>query len=275
VAGNPMSRRPDSPQSLKDEIAPAPRRERARDIYAAEWDAARRLHGNKRSFAPLILSLVVVSMAGLVWVPQQVRGLFQRGVAQVARPLEQAFALPQPTADAAAEPRIPSLGVPLSLAEMEPQDATSSARPTATVEGIPLHLTVLHPTAPQQPSPSVAAAPSAAASPVPDTQPASGKAAPAPVRKEVSPDEVRRLMARASELIALADISGARLLLKRAASSGDTRAVFALAETYDPEKLSAWGVRGITGDRERASALHAEARANGFSEGPSQMIGLR
>jgi hypothetical protein len=42
-------------------------------------------------------------------------------------------------------------------------------------------------------------------------------------------------------------------LLERAASSGDARAIFALAETYDPNMLSAWRVRGMKGDRNSRS----------------------
>jgi hypothetical protein len=52
-------------------------------------------------------------------------------------------------------------------------------------------------------------------------------------------------------------------LCARAASSGDIRAIFALAETYDPYVLSAWRVRGIKGDRNRANALYEDALAKG------------
>jgi multidrug efflux pump subunit AcrB len=66
--------------------------------------------------------------------------------------------------------------------------------------------------------------------------------------------------ARAARLIALADISVAPEL---AASPGDPRAIFALAETYDPNMLSAWRVRGIRSDRDRANALYGEAPKHG------------
>jgi hypothetical protein len=92
---------------------------------------------------------------------------------------------------------------------------------------------------------------------------------------EISADELRSLLGWASKLVAHADISAARLVLERAASSGDTRAIFALAETYDPNMLSAWRVHGIKGDRDRANALYAEALAKGENEARSRIFALR
>src|SRR5215203_6789065 len=93
--------------------------------------------------------------------------------------------------------------------------------------------------------------------------------------RAMAADELQSLMGLASTLIAHADISAARLSLERAASSGDPRAIFALAETYDPNMLSAWRVRGIKGDRNRANALYAEALAKGETEARSRMFALR
>ena len=87
--------------------------------------------------------------------------------------------------------------------------------------------------------------------------------------------ELQRLTTRAAELLRLGDISGARLLLGRAAASGDARAIFALAETYDPNRLAALGVRGIRGDPERAKALYAEALAEGVAEARLRLSDLR
>ena len=278
MAGSPeMSRHSDFPHSPEEEIGRTAGRERARDPYAAERDAARRLHGNRRRFAPLLLSLAVFAVAGLVWLPLT-RGLSQRvSVAQLPAPLEQTPTPPQP--DTAGGPRIPQLGLPLPLAEVAPRDDGASADPTAPEHIVAASLTVPQSVAPdsvasQPPSPPPAAASAVAPPAVPDTKPAAAKAASASAAAGISPEEVRRLMARASELIALADIAGARLLLTRAVSSGDARAIFALAETYDPNMLSAWGVRGIKGDRERASALYAQAHANGLAEAQSRVTGL-
>jgi hypothetical protein len=67
------------------------------------------------------------------------------------------------------------------------------------------------------------------------------------------------LIDRAQRLVRLGDISGARLLLERAVARGDTRAAFHLAQTYDPQILRSWHVRGMLPDQERARELYAKA----------------
>src|SRR5690606_12272062 len=60
-----------------------------------------------------------------------------------------------------------------------------------------------------------------------------------------------RLVARADALFRSGDVSGARLLLERSMETGNPRAAFLLAETFDPHVLSRIGVVGIRGDVER------------------------
>lgn len=71
------------------------------------------------------------------------------------------------------------------------------------------------------------------------------------------------LLARAQELIRNRDISGARLLLEKAMSTGSAEAAFQLAETYDPQVLAQWQVRGINGDPARAKLLYTKASESG------------
>jgi len=71
------------------------------------------------------------------------------------------------------------------------------------------------------------------------------------------------LLARAQELIRNRDISSARLVLERALATGSAEAAFQLAETYDPQVLSAWQVRGIIGDASRARQLYTKASESG------------
>ena len=77
------------------------------------------------------------------------------------------------------------------------------------------------------------------------------------------PSVATGLIARAQELIRNRDISSARLVLEKALSTGSPEAAFQLAETYDPQVLSAWQVRGITGDAARARQLYAKASESG------------
>lgn len=67
------------------------------------------------------------------------------------------------------------------------------------------------------------------------------------------------LVERAKGLIRLGDISGARLLLERAQARNAANATFLLAQTWDPDMLRAWKVRGLRADTERARSLYAKA----------------
>ena len=74
------------------------------------------------------------------------------------------------------------------------------------------------------------------------------------------------MLERARGLIATGDIAAVRRLAEYAASSGDGRALFALAETFDPGQLARWRVRGIKADVEKARALYGQALAAGMEE---------
>jgi hypothetical protein len=82
-----------------------------------------------------------------------------------------------------------------------------------------------------------------------------------------------RILARVGELIRLRDVSGARLLLERAVETGDSKAAFMLAETYDPRVLARWGVR-MASDPQKARQLYEKASAGGIAEARERMEGL-
>ena len=77
------------------------------------------------------------------------------------------------------------------------------------------------------------------------------------VREKAEP---ARLLARAGSLIAQGNIGAARVVLERASESGNARASFMLAQTYDPAILSAWGTYGTRGEAAKARELYAKAR---------------
>ena len=87
--------------------------------------------------------------------------------------------------------------------------------------------------------------------------------------------EVARLMARASALLGQGNIGAARIVLERAAETGSAKASFALAETYDPVILSAWGTYGTRGDATKARELYAKAHAGGIQEAKDRFNALR
>ncbi len=78
----------------------------------------------------------------------------------------------------------------------------------------------------------------------------------------------QRLILRAESSLKNGDISGARLILKRAVADGSTRATYLLAQTYDPSILqNKWNVRGIHGDPIEAQSLYSRAQAGSMRIG--------
>jgi hypothetical protein len=102
----------------------------------------------------------------------------------------------------------------------------------------------------------------------------------AATRSDARPDpmnaaEVARLVARASVLLGQGDIGSARIVLERAAETGNAQASFALAETYDPIVLRKWGAYGTLGDAAKARDLYARAQAGGIKEARERFDALR
>ena len=83
-----------------------------------------------------------------------------------------------------------------------------------------------------------------------------------------------RLIARAGALLSQGNIGAARIVLERAAESGNAQASFMLAETYDPVILSAWGTYGTRGEAAKARELYAKAHSRRHSggKGPARRI---
>lgn len=97
-----------------------------------------------------------------------------------------------------------------------------------------------------------------------------------------APEVVVPQQSRADEVLALAarriesgDIAGARELLGGADVQSVGQASFALAETYDPNMLAAWGTRGAVADVARARALYAKALNLGVGRAMVRLEGLK
>jgi hypothetical protein len=102
---------------------------------------------------------------------------------------------------------------------------------------------------------------------------------PAVVARPTAPEalgdpELARLISRASLLLSQGNIGTARIVLERAAETGSAPALFALAETYDPTTLAAWGTFGTQGDAAKARELYAKAFASGLQEAGDRMNAL-
>ena len=86
--------------------------------------------------------------------------------------------------------------------------------------------------------------------------------------------EAAKLIARASALLGQGNIGAARIVLQRAGESGNARASFMLAETYDPVILSAWGTNGTRGDAAKAREHYAKAHTGGIREAKDRLDAL-
>lgn len=72
--------------------------------------------------------------------------------------------------------------------------------------------------------------------------------------------EIAKLVADGKTQLASGQVATARLLFQRAAEAGNGEAARLLGDTYDPAKLFALGVRGTSGDMEKA--IHWYERAD-------------
>ena len=88
-------------------------------------------------------------------------------------------------------------------------------------------------------------------------------------------EEAAKLLALASALLSQGNIGAARIVLERASESGNAKASFMLAETYDPAILSAWGTYGTRGEAAKAREHYAKAHDGGIQEAKDRLDALR
>ena len=84
--------------------------------------------------------------------------------------------------------------------------------------------------------------------------------------RRIDPDELAALLKRAKGLLAIGDITSARLLLERAADAQEADAALMLAGTYDPQVLGAQDMRSITPDPAMARLWYEKAIQLGSSD---------
>lgn len=94
----------------------------------------------------------------------------------------------------------------------------------------------------------------------------------APAAGNESPTGV---LTTAELLIAGGDVALARTLLETSVAPKSAEILFALAETYDPNMLAAWGVRDLRADSEQARSLYRRALAGGMDKARQRLQGLQ
>lgn len=96
---------------------------------------------------------------------------------------------------------------------------------------------------------------------------------PMPVARVTEPPRPRAedLLAQAERRINGGDIAGAREFLMANENVAPGAMLFALAETYDPLMLAAWGIRGGVADALKARSLYAKARDLGEARAQARL----
>jgi hypothetical protein len=87
-----------------------------------------------------------------------------------------------------------------------------------------------------------------------------------PAAPPTDPEEIATLVRRGFELMKSGDITAARLMLERAASTGHAEAALALGASYDPGILAGLGVVGVAADVAQARAWYQRALELGSPE---------
>jgi hypothetical protein len=93
----------------------------------------------------------------------------------------------------------------------------------------------------------------------------------------IGPNQARidGLLSQAAERIESGDVTGAREMLADADDGVQGAVSFALAETYDPNMLAAWGARGGDADAAKARALYQKAFGLGVARAQNRLDALR
>ncbi|MFH5923357.1 hypothetical protein [Roseomonas xinghualingensis] len=180
-------------------------------------------------------------------------------------------AVPSSTAMAEQGHTPDTAGATVMAQAAEPARAEPPAPPTLVAAQVPV-FTAEHPAPAPPPSHAMAEAPSPASSPMPAVAPpaleGSGPAiaalpvpspapvAPPPPAPGMAPELLEALVRRGDVMLAVGDISAARLLFERAIAAGSATAATALGRTYDPLVLEALNVRGLRADPEKAASWY-------------------
>ena len=111
-------------------------------------------------------------------------------------------------------------------------------------------------------------------------EPSAREAAPpppptAPAARRIEPDELAMLLKRAKGLLAIGDITAARLLLERAADAQEAEAALMLAGTYDSQVLGTHDMRSVTPDPAAARLWYQKAAQLGSPDAMRRLSQLQ
>lgn len=229
--------------------------------------AAQRRHG--RVAARLVaggLALAAVAILVTVYQSDVARGLITQAKASISSLTQQ----PAPASKPA-------------LAQSVSKDA---ARPAATMQTVSQPANVPAAALPTreailsaynsalQGRPDASRTPDASAAVAPSAEPAQAQPGMPVQVHRLDADTLAGLMKRANSLLAIGDITGARLLLERAANAQDAAAATLLAQTYDPAVLGVRDIRSVTPDPEMARQWYQKAASFGSHDAQQRLSQL-
>ena len=184
----------------------------------------------------------------------------------VAAPERATTAAPQSAViDAKLDPKIPAVEATAAVppAAVPSPTATLQTSPSAASAVLPTTLAVPAETGRQN-------APSAALAPAPP--PAKHSALPEADNQD---EELQnKLVRQGQQMLTQGHVASARLLFRRAADSGSAEAAILLGDTFDPQRLSALGVRGIAGDVQQSVRWYEKADELGAAEAKERLLSL-
>jgi TPR repeat protein len=99
----------------------------------------------------------------------------------------------------------------------------------------------------------------------------------APVRPSVyrlNPGDVELLIKQGEQFMAVGDLATARVVLQRAAETGNAGAALATGATYDPLVIKEIGAMGVTADPDKARSWYEKAQELGSPEAPRRLENL-
>ena len=97
----------------------------------------------------------------------------------------------------------------------------------------------------------------------------------APRSRTLDAETLAAMTTRARKLLALGDITAARLLLERAANAQDATAAFLLAQTYDPAVLGVGDARSTAPDPKAAREWYRKAADFGSADAKQRLAQLQ
>ena len=93
-------------------------------------------------------------------------------------------------------------------------------------------------------------------------------------QRRMSDEQMNQLLAQGKAQFAAGDVAAARLLFERAAEGGHGPSAFAMAETFEQERLQSMSVQGLSGDPARARHWYERAQALGMPQAEERLAQL-